>query len=43
MDAEKLIKQLREEAVPIPTTEHAVGYNKGIEVAIKLIEEVTNG
>jgi hypothetical protein len=40
MDAKKIIEQLRKEAVPIPTTEHAVGYNKGIEQAIKLLEEI---
>ena len=39
MEADKLIKQLRKEAVPIPTTEHAIGYNKGIECAIELIEK----
>jgi len=42
MDADKLIKQLRKDAVPIPSTEHAVGYNKGIEHAIKLLEELKN-
>jgi len=40
MDAEKLIKKLREDAVPLPTTEYAIGYNKGIESAIKIIEEM---
>ena len=40
MDAEKLIKKLREDAVPLPTTEYANGYNKGIESAIKIIEEM---
>ena len=43
MDIDKLIKQLREDAVPIPTTEHAGGYNKGIEQAIKRLEELKNG
>ena len=35
----KIIKQLRKDAVPIPTTEHAVGYNKGIEQAIQRLQE----
>jgi hypothetical protein len=43
MDAEKLIEQLRKEAVPCPTTEHAIGYNKGLDQAIKILEELNNG
>jgi hypothetical protein len=43
MDAEKLIEQLRKEAVPCPTTEHAVGYNKGLDQAIKLLEGFKDG
>jgi hypothetical protein len=39
MDAKELIKQLRKDAVPVPTTEHAGGYNRGIEQAIKRIQE----
>ena len=40
METDKLIKQLRKDAVPIPTTEHAIGYNRGIQHAIDLIEKV---
>ena len=42
MDKEKLIKQLRKDAVPLPTTEHAKGYNKGIDQAIKRIKNAEN-
>jgi len=43
MDAKEIIKQLRKQAVPVPTTEHAIGYNKGIEEAIKILEKQKDG
>jgi len=39
IDNIKIIKQLREDAVPIPITEHSIGFNKGIEQAIERLQE----
>jgi len=39
MDAEAIIDEFRKKAVPLPTTEYAEGFNKGIEAAIEIIEK----
>ena len=43
IDITKLKKLIRSGAVPLPTTEHAGGYNKGIEHALEIIEKIETG
>ena len=40
IDIDKLKKVIRDGAVPCPTTEHAIGYNKGIKHVLEMIEKL---